>query len=151
MTSKKKIRIAPQYTILLAKTADNFLSCASAKTNHFGLPISAGNSQRNRLGWRNSPVRILSETEGRLYRAYANPVVMAELKDRATSLDTHTVMCKNILDLDKPTNVDVLIDRDKHPYGTDTVMSVIDGVFNAAGVKIDYVRDKHVLHPKLNH
>lgn len=134
-----KVIIAPLYIILLFKTGDEFLSCASAKTNHYGFPISAGKNTKYNLPWRNSPVKIASETEARLFSAYSGPEVIAELKDRATSKDTHAEVYKNILNAQTPTNVDRLVDRSKMPFGNDASLQLVNSVFNCAGVEIDYV------------
>lgn len=147
-TSKDNILIAPIYTIILAKTADNYLSSSSAKTNHYGLPIGVGNSGKNRLPWRNSPVKVLSETESRLYVSYVSRLALAELKDRGNSVPTHEHVYMNILDSDTPTNIDRLVDRGTIPYGEDAALGLIENIFNSGGIAIDYVTDKNTIHSK---
>ena len=139
--SKTNVLIAPLYIVLLFKTADEFLSTASARTNHYNFPISAGKSSKYNLPWSNSPVKISSETESRLYTLYAGREAMAELKDRATSLETHKEVYKNILTADTPTNIDVLVDRNKIPYGNTADIHLISSVFNCAGIDLDYIPD----------
>jgi len=138
---KTDVLIAPLYIVLLFKTADEFLSTASARTNHYNFPISAGKSSKYNLPWSNSPVKISSETESRLYTLYAGREAMAELKDRATSLETHKEVYKNILTADTPTNIDVLVDRNKIPYGNTADAHLISSVFNCAGIDLDYIPD----------
>lgn len=145
--SHDDVRIAPLYTILLGKTADNFLSAASAKTNHYGVPIGIGNKAKNQLPWRNVPVKIISETESRLYIAYVSRLGMAELKDRGNSISTHAEIYKNILSADKPANINRVVDRKKVPYGSDAAMQLIDSIFSSCGISIEYVHDHKKLHP----
>lgn len=145
--SKNKVLIAPLYTILLGKTADNFLSTASAKTNHYGLPIGVGNNGKYRMPWRNSPVKILSETESRLYVSYVGRLGLAELKDRANSIDTHKHVYKNILEAETPTNIDRVVNRKKMPYGGDAAMELVNNIFNVGGIEIKYTKDKSKIHP----
>jgi len=135
--TKEKYFISPEYTILLSKTADNFLSTASAKTNHYGAPIGVGARTRDNMPYRNSPTKILSETESRLYAAYVSKWGISELKDRATSKNTHTTIYKNILNADKPTNMDEAIDRTTHKYGGQD-LELIGNIFNASGIEIVY-------------
>lgn len=143
--TKNNALIAPIYTILLNKTADTFLSVAGAKLNHFGVPITVNNTNKYALPWRPNPVKILSETEVRLYTAYVSRRGIAELKDRANSISTHEHIYKKILDADKPTDIDVLVDREELPYGEDSSLLLVENLFNSAGLDIDYVKDNKVI------
>lgn len=148
--TKRKIFIAPLYIILLARTADNFLSTASPKVNHFGLPIGVSNKSKNLWPFRNSPVKIISETESRLYAAYSRSVIgPAELKDRANSIPTHEHIYRNILSADVPTNIHRVVDREVVPYGQDSSLDIINNIFNAAGMSIEYIHDSTEIHPKI--
>lgn len=138
VAGKSDMFIAPMYIMLLFKTGDEYLSVASAKTNHYNFPIGVSKNAKNRLPWRSSPTKILSETESRLVASYTSRLALAELKDRANSIDTHRIIYSNILNADKPTNIDVIVDRDKHPYGTDAGIQLIDNIFNCAGIELAY-------------
>lgn len=146
ITSKEDILIGPMYTILLAKIADTWLSTASAKVNHFGLPTSISKAEKYRLPWRNSGTKILSETETRLYASYADLELLAELKDRGTSIVAHENAYMNILDAPQPTNIDRVVDRVKIPYGVDKARETVDALMNAAGIKISYKKDDAIYH-----
>lgn len=138
IVTKRPMLIAPLYIMVLDKTAEIYLSTASAKVNHFGLPLVISSATKHDLPYRTSPTKTLSETETRLFTAYVSRKGIAELKDRANSLITHKEIYKNILEADKPSNIDHVIDRAKFPYGQDTVLEIINTIMNAAGVGIDY-------------
>lgn len=140
--TKEPVLIAPLYTILLGKTAESYLSVASAKVNHFGLPIGVGANTRNYLPYRSSPTKVLSETESRLYTSYVSRKGMVELKDRANSIPTHESLYANILRAPQPTNIDSVVDRTKVPYGNDSTLDLINNIFNSAGLDIIYDKDK---------
>jgi len=146
VTSKENILIGPMYTIMLAKIADTWLSTSSAKVNHFGLPTSISKAEKYRLPWRNSGTKILSETETRLYAAYADIELLAELKDMGTSIIAHENAYMNILDAFQPTNIDRVVDRVKIPYGIDKARETVDALMNAAGVKMSYKKDDKIYH-----
>ena len=133
-----KVRIAPVYELVLNKTADNYLAAASAKLNHYNIPINAGSVGKDRLPWRANAVRIMSETEGRLFLSYGSRKLIAELKDRASSVPTHREIYKNILDADIPTNIDHVIDRNLIPYGEDAALHLINNIYNSDGISIEY-------------
>ena len=147
VVSKDKIYIGPQYIILLSKIADDFLSCPTPMINHYGFPISLGGKQKNMYPWKLSPVKILSETEARLYASYVGPKALAELKDRANSIPTHMEIYKNVLTADKPSNVDSLVDRTKTPYGNDSAIIFLNNILNPSGIKLEYAKDTTKEHP----
>ena len=141
-TTKQPMLIAPLYTIVICKTADNMLFCNSPYLNNFTFPISVAASNRDDLPYRNNPVKTVSETEGRLYRAYADPEFIAELKDRA-SQDTHKVEYDTILRSKKPTNIDVSIDRDKIQFGNDSSLKLFRSILKAMGMDYEYVKGSY--------
>ena len=140
--TKQPSMIAPLYTILLAKTAESYLSVSSAKVNHFGLPIGVGANTRNYLPYRSSPTKILSETETRLYLSYVSRLGLVELKDRANSIPTHEAAYENILKSEHPTNIQNVVDRNITPYGNDSTLDLINNIFNSAGLDIIYEPNK---------
>jgi len=140
--SIKEVIFAPQYIILLAKTPEQYLATSSSKTNHFDLPVSVGPKLRQNVPYRNSPVKILSETETRLYRSYVGEKGIAELKDRANSVDTHRLKYRNILEAEQPTNIECLVDREQHPFGTDKSLELAETILNASGMELEYVKEK---------
>lgn len=139
-TTKDAILIAPTYNILLNKAANSAITTASSKLNHYGLPISV-NGTKNRLPYKESSLKNISETENRLFVSYAGRKAAAELKDRAVNLETHQAIYKNILNADYPTNIDDVVGRDQHGYTGDAAMEFIENIFNPAGISIDYVED----------
>ena len=140
--SKRNIMIAPTYTVLLNKIGDGGLACSSAKTNHFGLPIVVSKKDKNRLPYRNNPVRILGESESRIIVAYGGRYMLAELRDRAANLETHGELYKNIILSKNPTNVETFLDRTKLPYGQDRPLLLLNSIWKTTGFKLSYVEDK---------
>lgn len=136
IVTKDKILIAPNYTILLAKTGETFLSVSSAKVNHFGIPVGMTASNKYNLPYRCNSTKVVSETEGRLYTAYTGPKFTSELLDRASNSNTHKIIYKNILEAPVPTNMDICIDRNKYETGNIAAMNVIENLFNSAGIEI---------------
>lgn len=144
--SKNKVYIGPQYIMLLSKIADDFLSCPTHMINHFGFPISVGGKQKNMYPWKLAPVKMISETEARLYASYVGPKALAELKDRANSIPTHMAIYRNILSAKSASNIPTLVDRSKVPYGNDSATIFLNNILNPSGIKLEYVPDKSKLH-----
>lgn len=140
--SKEPMLVGPLYTILVSKTADNMLFTSSPNLNIFSFPTPVTSGTRDLLPYRNSPVKNVSETEGRLYSYYCGPEAMAEIKDRANSIPTFKAMYNNILNADRPTDIDNIVDRKINPYGHDSAIKLVRSIFKSIGMDITYVKGK---------
>lgn len=138
--SKEPMLVGPLYTILVSKTADNMLFTSSPNLNIFAFPTSVTSKNRDQFPYRNSPVKNVSETEGRLYTYYCGVEAMAEIKDRANSVPTFKEIYNNILNADQPTNVEHIVDRAKVPYGSDSAIKLIRSIFKSIGMDMVYVK-----------
>ena len=128
--------IGPQYILMLTNTTDNYLVTPSAKTNHYGLPVSVSRNNKSRLPWPDKPVKAMSETEVRLYAAYGKPGAASELKDMFNSITTHSKIYETILRSPNPTNIDKLINREEIPYGGDEALKFINNITTPTGFTV---------------
>ena len=48
-------------------------------------------------------------------------------------------MYLTILNADQPSNMEVFIHRDKCPFGGDKSVELLENIFNAGGIKIEFV------------
>lgn len=140
--TSEKIRIAPLYFMLLEKIGDSWLSISSAKTNHFGVLTSMVKADKHRVPWRASPVRTISETEGRLYCGYMGTEATAEIMDQSTNMDTHRMIYERLLVDDKPMCIDKIIDRDQYPFGEGKPLQILKHLFMCSGIQLAYKPDK---------
>lgn len=136
--SKKPIYIYPLYSIVLNKSSDNMNYTYSPDLNIFGLPNSVTSANKDRMPYRRSAVRTLSETETRLYAVTGGRRAIAELKDMANSIPTHIAMCENILKADTPSNMDVVVDRTVNKFGYDSGLNLLKATFNMFGLGYRY-------------
>jgi len=141
IVTETKFMIAPMYIILHHKIGDATATCASAKLNHFGVPISPNKNEKTRLPYYNAPVRTIGETEGRLYAAYGGRKFIAELVDRASSIETHGELYKNLLTHPQPTNIPYAVDRTKIPYGKNKTLELYKTFIRTAGIDLVFSED----------
>ena len=73
---------------------------------------------------------------------YTNLENVAELMDRSNNPLTMRRMVQGILEADKPTDIYRLIDRSKIELGSNKPLQMLNHMFNAAGFKVSYRRDK---------
>lgn len=148
-TTKEKIIIAPLYIMGLAKIADTWLSTSSARLNHFGMPSNAPKTAKHQFPWRNSAVRVLGETEARMYGSYVGEKFLAELKAAGSSPRTHKAMYRGILESENPTNIEKLVDREEVPFGDDKALEYIEAIYMCSGFALRYTPDKSRFHAVL--
>ena len=140
--SEDKISITPMYIFMLNKIADTWLSTASSKVNHFGIPIGLSKMNKHKVPWTDNPTKIMSETEGRLFAGYGGRVALAELKDRANSMETHKHVYHNILTSGVPTNIEKVVNREVIPYGGDDSLNIVESIFKSGGCEIGFVKSE---------
>lgn len=138
VTTNKAVRIGPMYVMALDKIADDWSSVSSARLQHFGILAVSSKAERNRTPYRNNPVRTIGETEGRIYAGYLGREAIAEMIDRSNNPQTQRSLYRSILDADKPTNIDKLVNRDVLPYGGAKPLLLIKHMLAAAGFKMVY-------------
>lgn len=136
--SKKNIRIAPLYLMLLEKIADDWSSVSSGKLQHFGILSPQTKSEKFSYPYRNTPIRTIGETEGRIFAGYCGREAIAEMMDRSNSPVTQRNAIWNILSADKPSNIDHLVDRNYIPLGGAKPQALVKHILGTAGTKFVY-------------
>lgn len=118
VTTREKFLIGEIYFILLEKTGDDWTSVSSGKLQNFGILSHINNQDKHASPWRQQAIRAWGETETAIGVSYMGTPVMAEIMDRNNNINAHRQGIYTILRADNPSNIDVLIDRDKIPLGS---------------------------------
>jgi hypothetical protein len=142
VTTVDPVRIQPIYLMLLEKISDDWSSVSSGKQQHFGVLSPSTRSEKFSYPWRNSPVRTIGETEGRIFAAYCGRECIAEMMDRSNNPLTHKNEVWNILSADNPMNIDEVVDRNIVPLGNGKQNQLVEHILMVAGIRIEYVKPK---------
>lgn len=145
VTTVENIRIAPLYMLLLEKIGDEWASVSSGRLQNFGILSPVNKGEKYSLPYRNNPVRVVGETEGRLYVSYAGRQAIAEIMDRNNNPTTHKAIVKKILNADKPTKIYSVVDRNILPLGSTKPLQIIKHIFLCSGWKLTYKPEKDYL------
>ena len=137
-TTANNVRIAPLYIMLLDKIADDWSSVHSGKLQHFGVLSPTTKSEKFSNPHRNSPVRTIGETEGRIFAGYCGREAIAEMMDRSNNPATQRNVVWNILNSDKPTDIDHVVDRNFIRLGGARPLQLVRHIFGTAGYNIVY-------------
>lgn len=133
--TEKPVLIGSIYILLLEKTANDWSAVGSSKLQHFGIPAKITQADKYSSPGRNSPIRILGESEVRLMNATVGSDVVADLLDQSNSPATHKAIVDAILKSDKPTGEYSLLDRKKIPVGNARGLQFVKHVAECGGVK----------------
>lgn len=136
--TRSKVRIAPMYIMLLDKIADEWSSTSTGRLQHFGILSPTIKSEKFAFPYRNSPVRTIGETEGRIYVGYTGPESMAEMMDRSNNPDTQRHMTHHLLSADRPTNIDTLVNRELIPLGRSKNLQLVNHILGVSGIRLVY-------------
>jgi len=140
--TKDNIIIAPMYMVLLSKIADTWLSVASPKLNHFGIPSSPTKTLQAKYAWSQTPVRF-GNTEFRLLASYGSPELLINVKERANSISVQQEVYRRVLSADNPVDIEDVCPKEVIPYGTDTIIQVIDNVHRTFGLDFKFKKEEY--------
>jgi len=138
VTTEYPVRIAPVYMMLLDKITDVLSSVASGTLQHFGILSPITRAQKYTFPHRNSPVRTIGESEGRIFAGYCGRAAIAEMLDRSTSPTTHRYVVWTILTAAQPTNIPMAIDRHQVPLGGSKPLGLVRHVAMCGGWRMKY-------------
>lgn len=138
LMTKENVRIGPLYMMLLDKIADDWSSVSSGKLQHFGVLSPTTKSEKFSNPHRNSPVRTIGETEGRIFAGYCGREAIAEMMDRSNNPATQRNVAWSILNADKPTNIEHVVDRDYIRLGGARPLQLVRHIIGTAGYNIVY-------------
>lgn len=135
VTTKNPVRIGSVYIILLEKIGDDWTAVSSGKLQHFGVLSQVTNNDKNSQPTRNQAIRALGESEVRIYVSYAGGHVTADILDRNNNPATHKQILYNILGANKPTDIDLAVDRKKIPLGGAKPLQLVKHIAECGGWK----------------
>lgn len=138
VTTVDNCRIGPLYIMLLEKISDDWSSVSSGKLQHFGVLSPMTKSEKFSFPFRNSPVRTIGETEGRIFAGYAGREAIAEMMDRSNSPTTHSHVYMNILKADRPFEINEAVDRNSVPLGGAKPIQLFKHIAMVNGYEVVY-------------
>lgn len=134
LTSKSDILVGGIYMILLDKIATENAAVSSAKTQHHGVPSKLSKANKYHSPARDQPTKTIAEDETRLLMYTVKGQAAAELLDQTNNPEVHKTIIANIYNSDKPSSLEVLVDRSKQPTGHGNIQNMVNNVLQCAGV-----------------
>jgi hypothetical protein len=138
VTTANNVRIGSMYIILLEKTADDWTAVSSGKLQHFGVLSQVTNSDKFSQPSRNQAIRALGESEVRIAVSYCGSEITADILDRNNNPKTHHSVLESILNADKPTNIDSVVDRRVYRIGASKPLQLVKHMCQVGGFVFRY-------------
>ena len=135
VTTKRNVRIASLYFILLEKTGDDWTSVSSGKVQLFGVLAQVSGVDKYATPTRRNPTRITGEAEIRILEACVDGEAVAEQMDRNNNPATHKHITEQLLMAEKPTDIDNIVDRSKLPFGGMKALKMVKHLLECAGIR----------------
>lgn len=136
--TKENIRVGSLYILLLEKTGDDWSSVSSAKRQHLGVIAPLTKQDKYAKPARLQAPKCTGEAELRIIKSYTIGNFGLELMDRNNNPVTHKAINRAILTADKPSNIDVLINRKEIPFGGAKPLVLVRHISECAGFKFSY-------------
>jgi hypothetical protein len=141
ITTEQNIRIAPLYIMLLEKIADDWTAVSTGNLQLHGLLAQVNRREKHSRPHRNTPVRTIGETEGRLFVGYCGKEAVAEMLDRSGNPLVQRHMTRNILEATQPSDINEIVDRNLVSYGNTKSVQIINHMFTCTGFRTEYVNE----------
>lgn len=138
VTTKKPVRVGSLYVLLLEKTGDDWTAVSSGKLQHLGVLSQVTNSDKYSQPTRSQAIRALGEAEVRIYASYAGPEITADILDRSNSPATHRGILHNLLEAERPTDIQEVVGRKVIPLGGSKPLQLVRHIAECGGWRFAY-------------
>lgn len=131
--SKRKMLVGPLHIYLLNKITDDYSAVSTARLQHYGVPSPITRSEKFSKPWRDSPIRSMGETEGRVFNGYAGAEAAAEMIDRTNNHAAQREVSRMLLTHATPGKIERIVDRDKIEIGQGCPLQMLNAVTATVG------------------
>ena len=139
VTTKRPARVAKMYFLFLEKTGEDNSAVASAKVQNMGVLAKITKINKYAEPIRMQPVKFVGETENRLIQNNTDEYTASEIMDRNNNVRTHEKMVEAICTANKPTQIEVMINRKEHPFNMARPIQIFRHMKMCRGVEIKYL------------
>jgi len=135
VTTEQAVLIGEMYFLMLEKIGNTWSAVASPKLQHFGIPAKLTNADKYSSPGRENPVRIMGESEVRLFASVIGGDATSEILDQTNNPEAHRFIINAIYHANKPTDIRSVIDRKLVPRGNGRVVSYVRHIMECSGME----------------
>lgn len=132
----KPVVIGSLYYLLLEKIGDDWGATSIPKRQHHGIPGKLTDTDKSSLPWRDQAFKVFGESEVRLLLGVCDPDFVASLISIPNSPAICMEIAERVLTVDKPTNVNMIVDYQKHASILGRANQYFRHILGVSGVEI---------------
>jgi hypothetical protein len=136
--TRSKIRIGANYMIVLEKTGHDWSAVDAPRRQVHGVPAKMSQKDRHALPWRYQAIRLMGEAEVRNQAGILGGEYMADQVDRPNNPKALYQIFSNIMNTDRPTDIERVVDREEIPVGNSLALSYLNNTMYCAGAQFAY-------------
>lgn len=137
--TKKDILISSLYIIRLEKDGEDWGAVATPKRQHHAIIGKLSEYDKYSKPYREQAIRIAGESEVRLLAATLAPEFLGIMLNFPNSPGMINDTVENILNADKPTNIDLVMDYQRHAQIESRALQYVkNGIMACSGVRFIY-------------
>jgi len=137
-----KIRISPNYFIILEKDGSEMSATSTAKFSSMQIVSSNSKADKQIQPINTKNPALFGIDEAMIASSATSDEAIAETMDRSTNPDTMATIISGLLDANEPNNVTNLVNRKKIPYGGAKPLQLFKNAINSAGIDVKDIRVK---------
>lgn len=141
-TTKRSVRIAPMYWMLLEKTGDTWSAVSFAKVQQYGFLAQINQSDRYSDPGRPQPIKGAGETEFRIIVSTCGQRAAAEIGDRNNAHRTRKRIHRMLITHETPGNIPLTVDRVAIPFGGHRAVQILHHVIGVGGLALRYATEE---------
>ncbi|UGO54271.1 hypothetical protein HAYMO_289 [Serratia phage vB_SmaM_Haymo] len=132
------VMIGDMYIMVLEKTGHDWSAVDVPKRQVHGVPTKVSARDKHNLPYRQSPLRFFGEAEIRNYSGILGGDWAADMLDRANNPKAQEAIWKQVIENERPTDLDITIDRNQIPVGNSLSLSYLNNAMYCNGAQFAY-------------
>ena len=143
ITTNSPIRIAPIAFFILEKDASEFSATNTMQLSSLGFVSIASKADKQVTPIANKNISSLSQDETTIMSGVLTAEQMAEYYDYHSNPTTHATIVENMLNAQKPSGQDKIVDRKLTPIGETSSMRMVNHILRCWGSELKYEPDQY--------
>lgn len=137
-TSRSDIMVGSSYFLMLEHVGKSYSASMMPEAQVHGVPAKASKADRHSQPFHLASGRMYGEADVRSEIGQTNPRQVADQIDRVNNPHVQEEIMERLIASETPTNLDSIVDRDKHPIGEGLHLAFLRNHLYCAGAEMAY-------------
>lgn len=137
-TSRVPMMIGASYFLMLEHTGKSYSASMAPEAQVHGVPAKTSKADRHSQPYHLASGRMYGEADVRSEIGQTSPYAVADQIDRVNNPHVQEAIMRKVVESSTPSNIDSLVDREKHPVGEGLHLAFMRNHFYCAGAELAY-------------